>query len=576
MGLERRLVGAEAGVAPRAEHRHLRRGDEVGGHARRSRWPAVRSSPPSARARARRTRRGARGTTPGGCCASGHGGTAACDPRTRARRACRDRTPPPMLLGRPVGPAGSCHPTRRLEAAACTSARAAPWSRNRGPLHSMSPVGPQHDATASAHRRPHRDSRARRGPERSSCAPRRSRATPRPPPARRPGGDTRRGRANRQRPVAEVPATPWVGAPGHVRTTAQIMAGARRTTGRPSVDVAADGRLRPRSDRPSVAQRDAPVARPERREPDTNAAAPRYLRRRRPDASTCWPSTAASAPCQGDRRRRRRARTPPPTSSSPAVRDGAATAKPRVRYDRKAGRWIVTMITRALPNRYPGGGEQHRHGHRRPPTGASSSGPTPARTAASAAGPRAWATTRPSASTTTAYYIGVNQRCGAALADGELRFDLGLRGAPQRAADRRHAGRVAVRRTGGHAGRRGHLHAAGRRQLRRQPDLWLRHRRRQRREGPARAPPHQQRRRLADALVRSSSSRRRSIPPAIRSRARSPGRHAAARRSRRPAVAGGDPQRPAVDLAPLRGEQPRRGRAWPAAATASAGTSSPT
>ena len=36
----------------------------------------------------------------------------------------------------------------------------------------------------------------------------------------------------------------------------------------------------------------------------------------------------------------------------PAVRLGGVTTDPRVRYDRRTGRWYVLMITVALPNRF--------------------------------------------------------------------------------------------------------------------------------------------------------------------------------------------------------------------------------
>ena len=35
-----------------------------------------------------------------------------------------------------------------------------------------------------------------------------------------------------------------------------------------------------------------------------------------------------------------------------SVRNGDRTTDPRVRYDRRTGRWFVTMITIAIPNRY--------------------------------------------------------------------------------------------------------------------------------------------------------------------------------------------------------------------------------
>ena len=132
-------------------------------------------------------------------------------------------------------------------------------------------------------------------------------------------------------------------------------------------------------------------------EPDTNAVPPDPPATSGP-ASTCWPSTAASAPIAkatgaGRRRAERHHR--------PVLLRRCATAPPRptprVRFDRRAGRWIVTMITRALPNRYPGGGEQHR---RRSPAGSPGVLPVDEHPHAGRRGraaARAWATTRRSA-----------------------------------------------------------------------------------------------------------------------------------------------------------------------------------
>jgi hypothetical protein len=148
--------------------------------------------------------------------------------------------------------------------------------------------------------------------------------------------------------IAEVPATPWVGAPGQVRTTAEMMAGGPRktvsdvepaitdvlpldlTAGVPNVTLLSHG--------PNP-------------EPDTNAVPP--------DPSGDVGPTQYLLAVNGRIRSYAKA-----TGAADGqidvttdqffqiVRDGGATAKPRVRYDRKAGRWIVTMITRALPNRF--------------------------------------------------------------------------------------------------------------------------------------------------------------------------------------------------------------------------------
>jgi hypothetical protein len=101
------------------------------------------------------------------------------------------------------------------------------------------------------------------------------------------------------------------------------------------------------------------------------------------------------------------------------VRDGAATTAPRVRYDRRAGRWLVLMSTAALPNRY---------------LLAVSNGATAAtgawiflqwtnaRTQGGVGGAAACVGDDPTlALDEDAIYIGVNQRCGAAL--NALSFD---------------------------------------------------------------------------------------------------------------------------------------------------------
>ena len=51
-----------------------------------------------------------------------------------------------------------------------------------------------------------------------------------------------------------------------------------------------------------------------------------------------------------------------------SVRNGQATSKPRVRYDRRAGRWIVTDH-HGTAQPLPGGGERHGDGHPAAPRG---------------------------------------------------------------------------------------------------------------------------------------------------------------------------------------------------------------
>ncbi|MGE0359378.1 MAG: Ig-like domain-containing protein [Vicinamibacterales bacterium] len=101
------------------------------------------------------------------------------------------------------------------------------------------------------------------------------------------------------------------------------------------------------------------------------------------------------------------------------VRNGAATSAPRVRFDRRAGRWLVLMTTAALPNRY---------------LLAISNSATAAtgawtfmqwtndRTQGGVGGGAACVGDDPTlALDEDAVYVGVNQRCGAAL--NALAFD---------------------------------------------------------------------------------------------------------------------------------------------------------
>ena len=211
--------------------------------------------------------------------------------------------------------------------------------------------------------------------------------------------------------VAEVPATPWVGAPGQVRTTAEIMAGARRKTA-PAAATLAD--LLP-LDLTVGAPNVTLLSHGPNPEPDTNAVPP-------DPSGDIGPSQDLLAV---NGRIRSYAKATGAADGEidvttdlffQTVRDGAATAKPRVRYDRKAGRWIVTMITRALPNRFL----------------VAVSDTATVTQAASTWRFFQWTNTRTAGGLGAgasclgddptlgfddlAYYIGVNQRCGAALA----------------------------------------------------------------------------------------------------------------------------------------------------------------
>jgi hypothetical protein len=101
------------------------------------------------------------------------------------------------------------------------------------------------------------------------------------------------------------------------------------------------------------------------------------------------------------------------------VRNGADTTAPRVRYDRRAGRWIVLMTTPALPNRYLLAVSTSA-------TAATGAWTflqwTNARTQGGVGGAAACVGDDPTlALDEDAIYIGVNQRCGAAL--DTLAFD---------------------------------------------------------------------------------------------------------------------------------------------------------
>ena len=118
-------------------------------------------------------------------------------------------------------------PDRRLEAAACTSARAAPWSRAPGPLHSTFPRRASNDATAPAYRRPHRNRRARRGLSDLRAHPgghSDARATAGQTAA--PGVDGPLGTVE-----ADTPAAPWEGGPGSFAHDRRCHVAGRRPEG---------------------------------------------------------------------------------------------------------------------------------------------------------------------------------------------------------------------------------------------------------------------------------------------------------------------------------------------------------
>jgi hypothetical protein len=213
--------------------------------------------------------------------------------------------------------------------------------------------------------------------------------------------------------VAEVPATPWVGAPGQVRTTAEIMAVAQRKLAS-AVEAATMADLLP-LDLTVGAPNVTLLSHGPNPEPDTNAVPP-------DPSGDIGPSQYLLAV---NGRIRSYAKATGAADGEidvttdqffQTVRDGAATAKPRVRYDRKAGRWIVTMITRALPNRFL----------------VAVSDTATVTQAASTWRFFQWTNTRTAGGLGAgasclgddptlgfddlAYYIGVNQRCGAAPA----------------------------------------------------------------------------------------------------------------------------------------------------------------
>ena len=171
----------------------------------------------------------------------------------------------------------------------------------------------------------------------------------------------------------DTPTPPWVGAPGLVRTTADIMAEAARRPRR-ALDLAAPRFEKVKPDRSGLPQNPAVL-------PDT--VTPALDRRSGPltaqtvttptvDVATVADTGSLPPDTQGDigptqyfAALNGRIRT---LDKSTGLADGvlnadsdvffssvaasAGTSDPRVRYDRRTKRWFVIMINVALPNRY--------------------------------------------------------------------------------------------------------------------------------------------------------------------------------------------------------------------------------
>ena len=391
------------------------------------------------------------------------------------------------------------------------------------------------------------------------------------------------GWANRQT-VAEVPATPWVGRARAGAARPQRSWPERdpddsaRPPGPPRWPPAAPSILDRRGVAPNVtlAARNGPnpAARHQRRCDLT----PRATSGR---ASTCWPSNGRIRSYRkGYRRRRRRSSTPPPTTFFlRRCATAPPTGKPRVRYDRKAGRWIVSMITRGAAQPRPAGGERHaRRSSGGDHAGASSSGPTPAPPGGLGGGASCLGDDPTLGLDDDAYYIGVNQRCGADARRRRASIRPRLY-VVRRSSMLTGSARWSCRSSTGcvaDAGRRRHLRAAGRRSTS-TPDptygyvIGVDNAA----EGPPGAAPRSANAGAIARACRPTSSITQEIDPTgdpISGAA--PGRRGAARRARRPAGRRRSIRNGRLwTVAPLRGGHPRRGRPRPAAATASAGTS---
>ncbi len=171
----------------------------------------------------------------------------------------------------------------------------------------------------------------------------------------------------------DTPSQPWTGAPGIVRTTAEIMAVAARQPRR-ALDLNRPRFKKAKPDRSNLPQN--PDALPDRLAPrlDREAApavaqtvaAPTVDVARLADTGMLPPDTMGDVgPTQYLVTLNGRFRTVAKTTgladgiidADPdvffsTVTAGAGTSDPRVRYDRRTQRWIVVMITVAVPNRY--------------------------------------------------------------------------------------------------------------------------------------------------------------------------------------------------------------------------------
>jgi hypothetical protein len=216
--------------------------------------------------------------------------------------------------------------------------------------------------------------------------------------------------------VPDVAATPWVAPAGHDRTTAEIMGAVRDaatvTIATPNGGDAVAGALDLTATTPNVTL----LSHGPNAEPDTNAVVP--------DPSGDVGLSQYLLAVNGRIRSYAKATgladgvldTPTDTFFQ-SVRDDAPTTNPRVRFDRKAGRWVVTMITAALPNRFLVAISN----------GATISGNlttwrffqwTNTRTQGGVGGGAACLGADPTlAFDDNAYYLGVNQRCGPGLAN---------------------------------------------------------------------------------------------------------------------------------------------------------------
>ncbi len=184
------------------------------------------------------------------------------------------------------------------------------------------------------------------------------------------------------------------------------------------------------------------------------------------------------------------------------MRDGAATTAPRVRYDRRARTLARADADRALPNRYLLAVSHDGDGrHRRP--GRSSSGPTRAPRAASAAARPVSATIRRWRSTRTRSTSASTSAAARRSITLSVRFDVALRAAAQLGAGRVDDRSDRVRRLVATPTAPGIYAPQGVTNFDDNTDAGLRDRRRQPGQGPAGAAPDLEPRRDADAVGRN-------------------------------------------------------------------------